>query len=72
MSWLSIAQAIVSLLLIIFVILSSRSSGLLGSLGGESTPYQTKRGMEKTVSKITVILVILFLGLGVAQFILAG
>ncbi|OQB44487.1 MAG: preprotein translocase subunit SecG [Parcubacteria group bacterium ADurb.Bin159] len=69
---LDIIQIIVSVLLIIFVILSSRHGGLLGSLGGESTPYQTKRGVEKHVFIFTIILAILFLGLGVAQFILAG
>jgi len=71
MFWLNIAQIIVAVLLIIFVILTSRSSGLLGTLGGETTPYQTRRGLEKGAFKLTIVFAVLFLGLSMAQFILA-
>ncbi|MBI5733644.1 MAG: preprotein translocase subunit SecG [Candidatus Kerfeldbacteria bacterium] len=63
--YVQIAQAAVSLLLIIAIILQNRGSGLGGIFGGEGNVYRTKRGVEKGLYISTIILVIIFIGLAI-------
>lgn len=57
---IAIIQIIISLLLIVSIILQNRGQGLNSgfSPGGES--YRSKRGMEKFLLYLTIILVVLF------------
>ncbi|MCD6097219.1 preprotein translocase subunit SecG [bacterium] len=71
MIWLDVIQLVASILLIVFVVLSSRSSGLLGVLGGESTPFQTKRGVEKWVFRTTIVIAVVFLAISILRFVLS-
>lgn len=71
MKILNIIQLIVSLLLIISILLQSKGSGLGTVFGGGENIYQVKRGAEKFLFIFTIILSILFLGLGVANILLA-
>lgn len=67
---LNYTQIIIAIFLIIFILLQQRGSGLGSAFGGESNIYLTKRGAEKTIFILTIILAILFLGLGVLRIIL--
>mgnify|MGYP001562714918 CR=1 FL=1 len=60
-----IAQIIVSISLIVFVILQAKGSGLSGVLGG-STNYHAKRGVEKSLFYATIVAALLFVGLAIA------
>lgn len=60
-----IAQIVVSVLIIIAILLQNRGSGLSAVFGGAGSVYRTKRGLEKGLFVLTVILVILFVGIGV-------
>jgi preprotein translocase subunit SecG len=51
-----------ALLLIIAVLLQQRGTGLGAAFGGEGNVYRTKRGIEKKLFRLTIILAILFLG----------
>ncbi|MBI4653312.1 preprotein translocase subunit SecG [Candidatus Kuenenbacteria bacterium] len=71
MKFLNILQFIVSLLLIISILLQSKGSGLGAAFGGGGENiYQTKRGIEKSLFIFTIILSILFLGLGIVNIVL--
>jgi len=72
MSILAIAQIAVSITIIILILLQERSSGMSGILGGGESGgfYQARRGLEKLVFIATVVLMILFAGLAIANFIL--
>lgn len=61
MTLLNIAQIIISLMVIVIIIAQSRGGGLGGMFGGggEST-YRTRRGLEKTLFRFTVVLVVVF------------
>ena len=60
----SIAQIILSIVLIALILLQERSSGLSGIFGGgESSYYQTRRGLEKIIFTATIVLVIIFAAL---------
>ncbi len=61
MKYLSIAQILIAVVLIVLIMLQERSSGLSGVFGGgESTFYQTRRGFEKIIFIATSVLVAMF------------
>ncbi|MBU1178302.1 preprotein translocase subunit SecG [Patescibacteria group bacterium] len=68
----AVVQIIVSVLLVVAVIIQNKGVGLSqtfggGGGGGEGNTYSTKRGAEKIIFVITIILSIIFLGLAFAH-----
>ena len=66
---LDIAQLILSILLVAPIILQARGTGLGSAFGGEGNVYTTKRGVEKTLYKATIVLAILFFCVALANVI---
>lgn len=65
-----ILQILVSVILIVLVIIQERASGISGVLGGQgATPYQTRRGLEKTIYYATIVFAVIFAGLAVANLL---
>jgi preprotein translocase subunit SecG len=60
-NYLNVAQIFVSVCLILVVLLQARGSGFGGALGGSSTFFRTRRGAEKTLFQLTIVLVIVFI-----------
>jgi preprotein translocase subunit SecG len=60
-TYFSIAQIILSAALIGAILLQVRGGGLGGIFGQADTVYRTKRGVEKTLFQLTIVLVILFI-----------
>jgi len=60
-TYLNIAQIILSIAIILTVLLQVRGGGLGGIFGNPDTVWRTKRGIEKTLFQLTIALVILFL-----------
>ena len=58
--YLNIVQIIVSIALIALTVMQSKGGGLSRMLGGEGSIYTTRRGLEKTVFNVTIILVAIF------------
>lgn len=61
---LAIIQAVISVLLIVSILLQNRGTGLsetFGGGGGGGNSYQTKRGFDKFLVRLTAILIVLFL-----------
>lgn len=63
-----IFQIVVALLLITVIILQSKGTGLGASLGGSSN-YHTKRGVEKTLFYVTIVVSVLFVFLAILNAI---
>ena len=59
-----IAQIVVSVCLIVFIVLQAKGTGLSGVLGG-STNYHAKRGIEKSLFYATIIASIIFIVLAI-------
>lgn len=59
-TYLNVAHLIVSVALILAIVLQVRGGGIGGILGQPDTVYRTKRGMEKTLFQLTIVLVVLF------------
>ncbi len=58
--WLPIVQMVLAALLIVSILLQSRGSDVGGAFGGTSTVYRTRRGIEKSLFRATIILGVLF------------
>jgi preprotein translocase subunit SecG len=69
---INIVQIVVGVLLITAILLQSRGSGLSAVFGGAGDVYRTKRGLEKIIFIGTIILAVVFLGLGVVNIIIAS
>lgn len=61
---LKIILIIVSVLIIVAVLLQQRSSGLGGAFGGDDQVFTSRRGAEKTLYKLTILLGTIFVGIG--------
>ena len=64
---LNIVEIIVSVVLIVTILLQQQGSGLgsmFGGVGGES--YRSKRGFEKLLYNLTILLVVVFIVVGLA------
>ena len=59
-TYLSVAQIILSIALILAVMLQVRGGGLGGIFGQPDSVFRTKRGVEKTLFQLTIALVVLF------------
>jgi preprotein translocase subunit SecG len=71
--YLDIALIITSIALIASVILQSKGAGLGGFTGGDAGGiYTARRGLEKTLFRITVILSVVFFALALATVIVSG
>lgn len=55
--WTSVLSAI---LLVIFILMQERGSGLSSTFGGTGTFYASKRGVEKIIFRFTILLAIVF------------
>ncbi len=62
-TYLIIAQMILSVTLTMVLLLQVRGGGLGGIFGQSDTVYRTKRGLEKTLFQLTIVLVLLFVAL---------
>ena len=60
-TYLNIAQIILSTALIVAVLLQVKGGGLGGIFGQADSVYRTKRGAEKTLFQLTIVLVVLFI-----------
>ena len=58
-TYFAIAQIIISLALVLAVLLQVRGGGLGGIFGQPEGVYRTRRGVEKTLLQLTVVLAVL-------------
>lgn len=64
---LNIVQIVISILLIVAILLQQKGSGLGAAFGGDSAIYRTKRGAEKFIFRLTIVLSVLFLASALAS-----
>ncbi len=62
---ITIAQIVLAVLMTVAVLLQNKSTGIGNTFGGETIIFQ-KRGPEKALFIITIVLAILFFGASVA------
>jgi preprotein translocase subunit SecG len=71
--YLDVALIITSIALVISVILQSKGAGLGGLTGADTgSIFTARRGIEKTLFRITIGLSVLFFMLAIATVVVAG
>jgi preprotein translocase subunit SecG len=72
-TYLNIGLIITSIALIASVILQSKGAGLGGLTGGDTGGvFSARRGIEKTLFRVTIGLSVLFFGLAIASVIVTA
>ncbi len=64
---LNVFQILIAIVVIAAVILQAKGAGLgniFGGVGGES--YRTRRGIERTLFRGTIVLMLVFVGMSIA------
>jgi preprotein translocase subunit SecG len=71
-TYLNIALIIISVLLILSVILQSKGAGLGGLTGADTgSIFTARRGVERTLFRITIILSVIFFALVITLLLIA-
>ena len=66
-TYLSIAQIVLSVALILAILLQVHGGGLGGIFGQADTVFRTKRGVERTLFRLTIVLVVLFIAISIVM-----
>ena len=64
-TYLAIAQILIAVALIATILFQLHGGGLGGIFGQSDSVYRTRRGIEKTLFKLTIVLAIIFVTLAV-------
>jgi preprotein translocase subunit SecG len=60
--FINIAQILVATVLMLVILLQAKGSGIGTALGGgTSSSFRTRRGVEKTLFQLTIVLAVVFL-----------
>jgi len=60
--YIDIAQILVAIVLTVVILLQAKGSGIGTALGGgTSGSFRTRRGVEKTLFQLTIVLAVVFL-----------
>ena len=62
-NYLNLGQILVSIVLIVVVLLQAKGSGFGAGLGGTTSAFRTRRGLEKTLFQATIVLVVVFVAM---------
>ena len=75
-SYLNLAQMLISIILVIVVLLQARGGDIGaafgGGGGGGGSSFRTRRGLEKTLFQLTIVLSIVFLAMSAVSVRYAG
>ncbi|MCY3655886.1 MAG: preprotein translocase subunit SecG [Chloroflexota bacterium] len=61
-SFLHIAQILVAIVLIAIVLMQVKGTGFGAALGGADQSFRTRRGIQKSLHRLTIVVVIVFIG----------
>ena len=64
-TYLNIAQIVLSVAIIAAVLLQVKGGGLGGIFGQPDTVFRTKRGVERLLFQLTIVLMILFIAVSI-------
>ncbi len=60
MDLLQVAQVLIAIAVASSILLQARGTGLSSTFGGESTAYRSRRGLERVLFRLTIILATVF------------
>jgi protein translocase SecG subunit len=64
-SAIQFAEIIISITLVLIILLQAKGSGGLGGIfgGAESSGFRTRRGIEQTLFRFTIVLAVIFVAI---------
>ena len=71
-TYLYIAQIILAIILIGLFLLQVRGGGLGGMFGQQTGTFRTKRGIEKTLFRFTIFLMVIFVIVSIFSVLATG
>ena len=71
-TYLYIAQIILALVLLGLFLLQVRGGGLGGMFGQQTGTFRTKRGVEKTLFRFTIVLMVIFVIVSIFSVLATG
>lgn len=60
--YLSLAQILISSVLIVLVLLQVKGTGFGAALGGQDQTFRTRRGLQRSLFRLTIVVTAVFLG----------
>ena len=64
-AYLNVAQIVLSVALILAIMLQIKGGGLGGIFGQADTVFRTRRGVEKRLFQLTIVLIVIFIILSI-------
>jgi len=61
LTYLSIAQIVISVALVLAILLQVKGGGMGGIFGQADSVYRTRRGIERTLFQLTIVLAVIFI-----------
>jgi preprotein translocase subunit SecG len=65
MNLLQVAQIVIAVAVAASILLQARGTGLSSTFGGESTAYRSRRGLERTLFRLTVVLIVVYVAISI-------
>jgi preprotein translocase subunit SecG len=69
-TYLNVVQIVLSVALILAILVQVRGGGLGGIFGQADSVYRSRRGVEKTLYRLTIVLVVLFVAISLATLMI--
>jgi preprotein translocase subunit SecG len=70
-TYFNIAEIIISFVLILVLLVQSRGAGFDGTFNSDSSVFRTRRGVEKTLFQLTIVLAVVFVVISVLSVVVA-
>ena len=70
-TYVNVAEIIVSIVLILVLLIQTRGAGFGGTFNSDSSVFRTRRGIEKTLFQLTIVLTIVFVVISILSVIVA-
>lgn len=59
--FISVAQILISLVLVGLVLMQVKGTGFGAALGGQDSQFRTRRGIQRSLHRLTIFMVVVFL-----------
>ncbi len=70
-TYFNIAEIIVSIFLILVLLTQTRGAGFSGTFNNDSSVFRTRRGVEKTLFQLTIVLAAIFVVISILSVVVA-
>lgn len=70
-TYFNVAEIIISIVLVAVLLLQTRGAGFNGTFNSDSSVFRSRRGLEKTLFQLTIVLAVVFAVVSILSVIVA-